>query len=184
MYTNHEKYALVNGVMLDGTRDMTPRTRLAVCVDGDRIAAVCDAADVPEGYARVDLGGKYLLPGLINLHVHLPASGKPRKKPSDPKKLVKLITSNGLMRRIGVKMCEGYARTELLSGVTTIRTVGGVADFDTIIRDAARRGPGWWRPIWRCRYPAGTWPGRWPMRPARRRRPRPSWRRSRRKSPT
>ena len=28
MYTNHEKYALVNGVMLDGTRDMTPRTRL------------------------------------------------------------------------------------------------------------------------------------------------------------
>lgn len=140
MYINHEKYALVNGVMLDGTRDMTPRTRLAVCVDGDRIAAVCDAADVPEGYARVDLGGKYLLPGLINLHVHLPASGKHRKKPSDPKKLVKLITSNGLMRRIGVKMCEGYARTELLSGVTTIRTVGGVADFDTIIRDAARRG--------------------------------------------
>ena len=140
MYINHEKYALVNGVMLDGTRDMMPRTGLAVCVDGDRIAAVCDAADVPEGYARVDLGGKYLLPGLINLHVHLPASGKPRKKPSDPKKLVKLITSNGLMRRIGVKMCEGYARTELLSGVTTIRTVGGVADFDTIIRDAARRG--------------------------------------------
>ena len=140
MYTNHEKYALVNGVVLDGTRDMTPRTGLAVCVDGSRIAAVCDAADVPEGYARVDLGGKYLLPGLINLHVHLPASGKPRKKPSDPKKLVKLITSNGLMRRIGVKMCEGYARTELLSGVTTIRTVGGVADFDTIIRDAARRG--------------------------------------------
>lgn len=140
MYTNHEKYALVNGVVLDGTRDMTPRTGLAVCVDGDRITSVCDAADVPEGYARVDLGGKYLLPGLINLHVHLPASGKPRKKPSDPKKLVKLITSNGLMRRIGVKMCEGYARTELLSGVTTIRTVGGVADFDTIIRDAARRG--------------------------------------------
>ena len=140
MYTNHEKYALVNGVMLDGTRDMTPRTGLAVCVDGDRIAAVCDAADVPEGYARVDLGGKYLLPGLINLHVHLPASGKPRKKPSDPKKLVKLITSNGLMRRIGVKMCEGYARTELLSGVTTIRTVGGVADFDTIIREKAAAG--------------------------------------------
>ena len=109
MYINHEKYALVNGVMLDGTRDMAPRTRLAVCVDGDRIAAVCDAADVPEGYARVDLGGKYLLPGLINLHVHLPASGKPRKKPSDPKKLVKLITSNGLMRRIGVNDEFGHS---------------------------------------------------------------------------
>ena len=53
---------------------------------------------------------------------------------------MKLITSNGLMRRIGVKMCEGYAKTELLSGVTTIRTVGGVADFDTTIRDAAAEG--------------------------------------------
>ena len=140
MYSNREKYALVGGVVLDGTRDMTPRTGLAVCVDGGRISAVCAEDAVPPEYTVVDLHGKYLLPGLINLHVHLPASGKPKKKPSDPKKLVKLITSNGLMRRIGVKMCEGYARTELLSGVTTIRTVGGVADFDTIIRDASARG--------------------------------------------
>ena len=88
----------------------------------------------------MDLGGQYVLPGLINMHVHLPASGKPKKKPSDPKKLVKLITSNGLMRRVGVRLCESYARTELLSGVTTIRTVGGVADFDTIIRDRAAAG--------------------------------------------
>jgi len=50
---------------------------------------------------------------------------------------VKLITANALTRRIGVKLCEGYAKTELLSGVTTIRTVGGVADFDTITRDLA-----------------------------------------------
>ena len=88
----------------------------------------------------MDLGGQYVLPGLINLHVHLPASGKPKKKASDPKKLVKLITANALTRRIGVKLCEGYAKTELLSGVTTIRTVGGVADFDTIIRDLAAQG--------------------------------------------
>ena len=81
-----------------------------------------------------------VLPGLINLHVHLPASGKPKKKASDPKKLVKLITANALTRRIGVKLCEGYAKTELLSGVTTIRTVGGVTDFDTIIRDLAAQG--------------------------------------------
>lgn len=80
------------------------------------------------------------MPGLINLHVHLPATGKPRKKPSDPKKLVKMITSIGLIRKIGVKMCESYAKTELLSGVTTLRTVGGVADFDTIIRDMAKDG--------------------------------------------
>ena len=139
MYKNEKRYALVNGVLLDGTRDMAPQKGKVICVDGSRIAAVTDGA-APAGYETVDLGGQYVLPGLINLHVHLPASGKPKKKPSDPKKLVKLITSNGLMRRVGIRLCEGYAKMELLSGVTTIRTVGGVADFDTIIRDQAAAG--------------------------------------------
>lgn len=139
MYKNETRYALINGVLLDGTRDMTPQTGKIVCVEGGKIAAVTDGP-VPAGYEPVDLAGRYILPGLINLHVHLPASGKPRKKPSDPKKLVNLITSNGLMRRVGVKLCESYARTELLSGVTTVRTVGGVADFDTIIREKAAAG--------------------------------------------
>ena len=139
MYKNETRYALINGVLLDGTRDMTPQTGKVVCVEGGKIAAVTDGP-VPAGYEPVDLAGRYILPGLINLHVHLPASGKPKKKPSDPKKLVKLITSNGLMRRVGVKLCESYARTELLSGVTTVRTVGGVADFDTIIREKAAAG--------------------------------------------
>ena len=139
MYKNETRYALMNGVVLDGTRNMTPQAGKTVCVEGSRIAAVTDGP-APAGYEPVDLAGRYVLPGLINMHVHLPASGKPKKKPSDPKKLVKLITSNGLMRRVGVRLCEGYARTELLSGVTTIRTVGGVADFDTIIRDRAAAG--------------------------------------------
>ena len=139
MYKNETRYALINGVLLDGTRDMTPQAGKVVCVEGSKIAAVTDGP-VPAGYEPVDLAGRYILPGLINLHVHLPASGKPKKKPSDPKKLVKLITSNGLMRRVGVKLCESYARTELLSGVTTVRTVGGVADFDTIIREKAAAG--------------------------------------------
>ena len=139
MYKNETRYALINGVLLDGTRDMIPQTGKVVCVEGGKIAAVTEGP-VPAGYEPVDLAGRYILPGLINLHVHLPASGKPKKKPSDPKKLVKLITSNGLMRRVGVKLCESYARTELLSGVTTVRTVGGVADFDTIIREKAAAG--------------------------------------------
>lgn len=139
MYKNKTRYALVGGILLDGTRDMVPQTGKVVYVDGGKITAV-EEGDVKVGYETVALDGKYLLPGLINMHVHLPASGKPRKKPSDPKKLVKLITSNGLMRSIGVKICEGYAKTELLSGVTTIRTVGGVADFDTMIRDMTASG--------------------------------------------
>ena len=140
MYHNDKRYALTNCVILDGSEHMEPQTGKAVCIDGEKIAEITDAQHIPAGYETVDLGGRYVLPGLINMHVHLPASGKPKKKASDPKKLVKLITSCGLMNKIGVNMCEGYAETELLSGVTTIRTVGGVADYDTRIRDLAAAG--------------------------------------------
>ena len=140
MYHNNKRYALTNCVILDGSEHMEPQTGKAVCIDGDKIAEITDAQHIPAGYETVDLGGRYVLPGLINMHVHLPASGKPKKKASDPKKLVKLITSCGLMNKIGVNLCEGYAKTELLSGVTTIRTVGGVADYDTRIRDLAAAG--------------------------------------------
>ncbi len=140
MYQNKKRYALTNCVLLDGTEHMTPQTGKTVYISGDTIVDIGDGGQIAAGYEPVDLKGKCLLPGLINLHVHLPASGKPRKKPSDPKKLVKLITTNSVTRGFGVKLCESYARTELLSGVTTIRTVGGVADFDTIIRDQAAGG--------------------------------------------
>ena len=140
MYQNNKRYALTNCVILDGSEHMEPQTGKAVCIDGEKIAEITDAQHIPAGYETVNLGGRYVLPGLINMHVHLPASGKPKKKASDPKKLVKLITSCGLMNKIGVNMCEGYAKTELLSGVTTIRTVGGVADYDTRIRDLAAAG--------------------------------------------
>ena len=140
MYHNSKRYALTNCVILDGSEHMEPQTGKAVCIDGEKIAEITDAQHIPAGYETVDLGGRYVLPGLINMHVHLPASGKPKKKASDPKKLVKLITSCGLMNKIGVNLCEGYAKTELLSGVTTIRTVGGVADYDTRIRDLAAAG--------------------------------------------
>ena len=140
MYHNNKRYALTNCVILDGSEHMEPQTGKAVCIDGDKITEITDAQHIPAGYETVDLGGRYVLPGLINMHVHLPASGKPKKKASDPKKLVKLITSCGLMNKIGINLCESYAKTELLSGVTTIRTVGGVADYDTRIRDLAAAG--------------------------------------------
>ena len=140
MYQNKKRYALTNCVLLDGTEHMAPQTGKTVYISGDTIVDIGDGGQIAAGYEPVDLKGKYLLPGLINLHVHLPASGKPRKKPSDPKKLVKLITTNSVTRGFGVKLCESYAKTELLSGVTTIRTVGGVADVDTIIRDQAAEG--------------------------------------------
>ena len=132
--------AYTNGIILDGTEHMTPQSGKAILTEGGMITDIVPDTAVPSGYEKIDLGGKYILPGLINLHVHLAGSGKPKKKQSDPVKLVRLITSNALMRHIGKKMVAGYAKTQLLSGVTTIRTVGGIADFDTFVRDKIHDG--------------------------------------------
>ncbi len=52
--------------------------------------------------------------------------------------------SNGLTKAIAYNMVCGFAKDELYSGVTTIRTVGGLGDFDTRLRDdiAAGKKPG------------------------------------------
>ena len=96
------------------------------------------------GYEEIDLLGKYILPGLINMHVHLAGNGKPQKKQRDNEALVKKIMSNGLTKAIAYRMVCGFAKDELYSGVTTIRTVGGLGDFDTRLRDdiAAGKKPG------------------------------------------
>lgn len=133
------KYAFVNSVLLDGSREMAPRTGLALLTDGEQIQAIVPDTGDLSGYQKVDLKGGYLMPGLINLHVHLPSSGKPKKQ-SDPRKAVKLVTSNPLFMKVGEMICAGAAKTQLMSGVTTIRTMGGVQDLDTRIRDKIGRG--------------------------------------------
>lgn len=137
------KYAFVNGVILDGSKDMQPVTGKAVLTEGDRIVGITSELKDLQGYEIVDLKGAYLLPGLIDLHVHLALSGKPPKAESKPKdygKLYKLLTGNKVVREAAKQLVAGYAKTEVTSGVTTIRTVGGVLDFDAQVRDLIQEG--------------------------------------------
>ena len=134
------KYAFKNGILLDGSADMQAQSGRAVLVDGATITAIVPETAVPAGYEPVDLGGKYLLPGLINMHVHLAGSGKPQKKQRNNEKLVRTIMRSALTRAVAYKMVCGFARDELMSGVTTIRTVGGLGNFDTRLRDEIAAG--------------------------------------------
>ena len=133
-------YAFTNGIILDGTRDMKPQTNLCILVQDGKIKDIVpDTTDLHD-YKIVDLHGHYILPGLINMHVHLAGSGKPQKKQRDNEKLVNIIMSSSLTRAIAYKMVAGFAKDELLGGVTTIRTVGGLGSFDTRLRDEIEAG--------------------------------------------
>ena len=134
------KYALKNAVILDGTKDIEPLRGQSVLVEGETIVGLVPAGSEPMGFEPADLSGKYLMPGLFNMHVHLAGSGKPQKKQRDNEKLVKTIMGSGLTRAVAYSMVRGFARDELMSGVTTIRTMGGLGNFDSRLRDEIAAG--------------------------------------------
>ena len=63
------KYAFTHGKLLDGTKDMQVQEGLCVLTDGERISAIVPEGTPLDGYTVVDLQGRYLMPGLINMHV-------------------------------------------------------------------------------------------------------------------
>lgn len=134
------KYALVNGIILNGHADMVPEAGKIILVTDEKIEAIVDENYDISAYTKIDLAGKYVMPGLINMHIHLPATGKPKKKESDPKKLVRLLTSNGFTFKVLKKICQSSVEMQLNSGVTTVRTVGGVLNVDSLIRDDVNTG--------------------------------------------
>ena len=134
------KTAWINGIILDGSRNMTPQVEKVILVDGPVIRDIVPEGTKLDGYEIHDLGGKYVLPGLINLHVHTPGTGKPSKKPMDLTKICKLITSCGPAREVGRHMVSSNMKNALMAGITTVRAVGGIADFDTTVRDRIEKG--------------------------------------------
>lgn len=137
------KTAYISGFILDGTADMQPR-RGTVLVENGRIAELLSPdALLPADCGIRDLQGGFLMPGLINMHVHLNSGGKPsakKKEPEDYVRLVKLATSNPVTAHLVRTIIRGFAESQLRSGVTTIRTVGGILDYDGKVRDEMDAG--------------------------------------------
>lgn len=102
-----------------------------VIVDNGRIVRIEDGATAPAGATVVDLRGKTVMPGLIDVHVHLTQdSGRPWYVPLTPK------YSEPYAAATGLKNALVMAR----AGFTTVRDLGspGVAGLAT--RDAIRDG--------------------------------------------
>mgnify|MGYP000111773919 FL=1 len=103
---------------------------LIVVKDG-RIERV-DAArstDLPKGIDVVDLQGHTVLPGLIDMHVHLTSGGGYHGYES-----LKLTDERRAI--LGVV----HAETTLLAGFTTVRNVGAGSFGDVALRDAINEG--------------------------------------------
>jgi imidazolonepropionase-like amidohydrolase len=100
-----------------------------VVIDGDRIVAVGPAAttEVPADATILNLDGRWLVPGLINSHVHL-ASALPG-----------VVAATDTNADIVLRMARA-ARLSLESGVTTVRIVGAQDGTDFSLKKAINTG--------------------------------------------
>jgi imidazolonepropionase-like amidohydrolase len=123
--------ALVGGtvVAVDGGQEIGNAT---VVIDGERITAVGPAGttNIPAGARVIPMTGKWLIPGLMNMHVHLGlklpgAAGDSLAMETDTEEVLRMA---------------GNARLSLLSGVTTLRLVGEDHGTDFALRRAIDSG--------------------------------------------
>lgn len=121
--------ALVDVNVVDMTGKEPVRNGV-VLIDGDRITAVGPAATVPvpAGAQVIPMGGKWVAPGMMNMHTHLglnlPGAGH---------------VHNESREGAAIRMLEN-ARKSLLAGTTTVRLIGEPEHIEFAVKKAVEQG--------------------------------------------
>ena len=118
---------LTGGHVVD-VRTGTVRRDAAVEVTGGRIGAIRSTADVPANANTRDIGGRFIVPGLISVHTHL--------------SVVYPFTATDDRESAGETALRALSRAQdaLYAGVTTIRCVHEQNRADLLVRAATRQG--------------------------------------------
>ncbi|MHA7871836.1 MAG: amidohydrolase family protein, partial [Hyphococcus sp.] len=116
-----------NITLIDGT-GASPKAGVSVLIDDGRIVQIIGASDAqPEAANRIDGAGKYLIPGLIDTHIHL-RGGRDY--------------AQGDRRERNASFEQGKAAlaSYLYSGVTSIYDAGNTPDYILKLRADERAG--------------------------------------------
>ncbi|HWE14123.1 MAG TPA: amidohydrolase family protein [Solirubrobacteraceae bacterium] len=120
---------LTNLRLVDGT-GAAVRERAGVLVSEGVVERVGDAADAaPDGARVLDLGGRMMIPGLINIHVHAQAREPQPEHGAEP-----------ILAGTPAHFLQAGLRDTLRMGVTTLRNVGGQSRQPQEARQAMRYG--------------------------------------------
>ena len=117
------------GHLIDG-KNRTPQNRMTVIVEGRTIVAVEKGFTIANtGDEVIDLSAKTVLPGLIDLHVHIESE-------TNKDQALQRFTLNeaDIAFRSAV-----YARRTLMAGFTTVRDLGG-SGVNIALRNAIDQG--------------------------------------------
>ncbi|MES2337288.1 MAG: amidohydrolase family protein [Pseudomonadota bacterium] len=127
------KVTYIHAGQLLAVPGQAPRGNSTIVVRGGKIAEIRDGFAAPEGGATlVDLKDRYVLPGLIDMHVHFYSSGYPLKS---------RLEGAGKDKEDAFVAAAMNARNTLLTGFTTVRDLGSPEPRGIrALRDAIARG--------------------------------------------
>ena len=118
------------GRLIDGVSD-SPRERVTIVVDGGRIQAVEDGfRTAGAGDEVVDLAGATVLPGFMDMHVHLTSEHSRTSELDSVKKSEADRAYDSVV----------YAERTLLAGFTTVRNLGDVWNTTIALKRAIDAG--------------------------------------------
>src|SRR3990172_575676 len=103
---------LTGGAVFDD--DARTFRRADVVRSGGRIETLNENAAATQGALSLDCSGKFLIPGLIDCHVHITGSGDPTE----------LSTANSTPLPVRAWRAAQYAEQTLMAGFTTVRDLG------------------------------------------------------------
>lgn len=119
------------GTLLDRP-GQAPRGASTLVIKDGKVAEVLDGfATPPDGVRVVDLRDRFVLPGLIDAHVHLNGRGNPL--------LARMDASGRDVQDVFVTMAV-HARATVEAGFTTVRDLGSDPRSIRALRDAIDRG--------------------------------------------
>ena len=117
-----------SGKLIDGVSE-NPKSVFSIIVEKDKIVDVVEGyLDPGKGDKAIDLNSYTVLPGLMDMHVHL--SGE-----SNPKKYLERFTMD--LDDYAYQSIS-YAKKTLMAGFTTVRDLGG--PINNSLRDAIEKG--------------------------------------------
>jgi len=115
---NYPKKAIKCGILIDGT-GKAPMRNSVVLIEGSRITAVGEEGEVqiPSDAVIIDASGKTVMPGLMDMHVHLGIV----EGASGPETLLNLFKASPFLLLL---YAAKHAREMLEAGFTTVRDLG------------------------------------------------------------
>ena len=122
--------AITGATLIDGTGSL-PVEQSALLINGDTIEAVGrkNEISIPDQAEVMDVQGKYLLPGLIDTHIHMDLHG-----------MADTFQENLVEDKLRTLRSAREMENTLRAGFTTVRNVGSVNYIDFAVKAGIEQG--------------------------------------------